>query len=80
MKDFGCGKIQSHASRTIDPTTWQTLLDLNIAVKKPTKRGCRAGINKVRSIKTVIGNRLPSDLSSSTRQSFSITNRALFQQ
>ena len=80
LKDFGRGGIQSHASRTIDPTTWQTLLDLNIAAKKLTKRGCRAGFNKVRSIKTVIGNRLPSDLTSSTRQIFSTANRALFQQ
>ena len=43
--------------RALSNPVWRKLVNLKIASNKPTRRGCRAGYNKVRSIKSIISSR-----------------------
>ena len=52
--------LHSCASRLV-ATTWRTLVDVGIAVRLPTKRGCRRGARRHRTIDLVIGHRPPKD-------------------
>ena len=52
--------LHSCASR-LSTTTWRMLIDVCIAVQLPTKRGCRRGAWKQRTIDSVIGHRPPKD-------------------
>ena len=52
--------LHSCVSR-LGATTWRTLVDVGIAVRLPTKRGCRGGARKQRTIDSVIGHRPPKD-------------------
>ena len=52
--------LHSCASRLV-ATTWRTLVDVGSAVRLPTKRGCRGGARRHRTIDLVIGHRPPKD-------------------
>ena len=52
--------LHSCASRLV-ATTWKTLVDIGIVVRLPTKRGCRGGARRHRTIYLVIGHRPPKD-------------------
>ena len=45
----------------MNPTTRRTLVDLGIAARLPTRRGCRGGSRKRRAITRVVGCRPPTD-------------------
>ena len=45
----------------MNPTTWRSLVDLGIAARLPTRRGCRGGSRKQRAITRVVGCRPPTD-------------------
>ena len=48
----------SNASR-LNTDAWTTAIELGIAAKLPTRRGCRGGVQKQRIIQPVIGHRPP---------------------
>ena len=52
--------LHSCASR-IGATTWRMLVDVGIAARLPTKRVCRGGARKQRTIDSVIRHRPPKD-------------------
>lgn len=47
-------KSFSGLSRSLSNPVWRRLVNWKIASNKPTRRGCRAGSKKVRSIKPII--------------------------
>ena len=56
-----CQLFLHSCSSRMNPTTWRTLVDLGIAARLPTRRGCRGGSRKQRAITRVVGCRPPTD-------------------
>ncbi|XP_028394410.1 uncharacterized protein LOC114518590 [Dendronephthya gigantea] len=66
MWSYSCVLLKSFSglSWALGNTAWRRLVNLNIASCRPTRRGCRAGSNKVRSIKSIISSRTEGKLRS----------------
>ena len=56
-----CQLLPHSCASRLAAATWRTLVDVGIAVRLPTKRGCRGGGRKQRTINPVIGHRPPID-------------------
>ena len=56
-----CQLLPHSCASRLAAATWRTLVDVGIAVRLPTKRGCRGGGRKQRTINPVIGYRPPTD-------------------
>ena len=56
-----CQFLPHSCASRLAATTLRTLVDVGIAVRLPTKRGCRGGGRKQRTINPVIGHRPPTD-------------------
>ncbi len=56
-----CQLLPHSCASRLAAATWRTLVDVGIAVRLPTKRGCRGGGRKQRTINPVIGHRPPTD-------------------
>ena len=56
-----CQLFRRSCSSRMNATTWRTLVDLGLAARLPTRRGCRGGTRKQRAIARVVGCRPPTD-------------------
>ena len=66
-------KSFSGLSRSLSNPVWRRLVNWKIASNKPTRRGCRAGSKKVRSIKSIISSRTEGKFYSVGQSSRTIT-------
>ena len=56
-----CQLFRRSCSSRMNATSWRTLVDLGLAARLPTRRGCRGGTRKQRAIARVVRCRPPTD-------------------
>lgn len=54
-----CQLLELFNASRLNADAWTTAIELGIAAKLPTRRGCRGGVRKQRTIQPVIGHRPP---------------------
>ena len=72
-----CQLFRRSCSSRMNATTWRTLVDLGLAARLPTRRGCRGGTRKQRAIAPVVGCRPLVHCTQSTTTSMNTTVSSL---
>ncbi|KAI0242714.1 hypothetical protein LSAT2_011714 [Lamellibrachia satsuma] len=63
-----CQLLELSSASRLNADAWTTAIELGIAAKLPTKRGCRGGVRKQRIIQPVIGHRPPTRQAITSKQ------------
>ena len=63
-----CQLLELFKASRLNADAWTTAIELGIAAKLPTRRGCRGGVRKQRTIQPVIGHRPPTRQAIPTKQ------------